>query len=53
MYLLIQLTDWDSTVTEEKVISFPDVDMVLVFQAEPDCKLSYWLLGLYTQRSLK
>lgn len=47
MYQLIRLTDWDSTVTEEKVIRFPDVDLVMVFQAEWDCKLSYWLLGLY------
>ena len=47
MYQLIRLTDWDSTVTQEKVIRFPDVDLVMVFQAVSDCKLSYWLLGLY------
>lgn len=47
MYHLTELTGWDSIVTEEKVIRFPGVDMVMVFQAVSDCKLSYWLLGLY------
>lgn len=46
MYFLIQLTDCDSTATEEKVIAFSGVDMVIVFQALSDCKLIYRLWGL-------
>ena len=33
--------------TGEKVTKFPDVDLVMVFQAVSECKLSHWPLDLY------